>query len=152
RSQAGCLLMAHSGLIQPFRNMSAFRGKADSLSCSPTRPLMTQSGHPVLLEAINESGRPLGRPLKRTRISLAQRSRRLFWGAYKQGAGQFAICTDERCVVALVVFTKNGNWAGVGVFFGQRFVGRAITVKFCIYGGLSIVHQSCFGSDKILTV
>ena len=39
------LLLPHGGLSHPPRSMSAFRGKPDSLSCSPTCPLMTQSGH-----------------------------------------------------------------------------------------------------------
>ena len=41
-------------------------------------------------------------------ISWPRYQERLFRGAYKQGAGQFAVCTDEWCVVGLVVFTKNG--------------------------------------------
>src|SRR5262249_5988242 len=45
RTQASCPLLAHSGLTQSFRRMSAFRSKADSLSCSATRPLMTHNGH-----------------------------------------------------------------------------------------------------------
>src|SRR4029078_6489006 len=85
-------------------------------------------------------------------ISWPRYQGRLFPGAYKQGAGQFAVFTDERCVVGLVVFTKNGRWPGVGLFFDQGFVSRAIWLKFCTYGGLSIVHQSCFRSNKILTV
>ena len=48
----------------------------------------------------------------------------------------------------LVVFTKNGRWPRVGVFFDQGFVGWAIRVKFCIGSGLSIFHQGCFGSTK----
>ena len=35
-AQAECLLLAHSGLFQPPRRMSAFRGKADAFSCSLT--------------------------------------------------------------------------------------------------------------------
>jgi len=46
-----CLLLALSGLFQPSRRMSAFRGKADASSCSPRCPLMTQSGHD--LEALS---------------------------------------------------------------------------------------------------
>jgi hypothetical protein len=42
------LLVAHSGLTQPPRRMSAFRGKADAFSRSLTCPLTTQSGHPVV--------------------------------------------------------------------------------------------------------
>ena len=76
----------------------------------------------------------------------------LFRYAHKQGASQFPVFTDERCVAGLVVSTKNGRWPGVGVFFDQGFVGRAITVKFCIGGGLSFVHQGCFGSNKVPTV
>jgi hypothetical protein len=38
------------------------------------------------------------------------------------------------------------------VFFDQGFVGRAIWVKFCTHGGLSIFHQRGFGSNKLLTV
>jgi hypothetical protein len=37
--------MAPSGHRCPPRAMSALRGKADAFSCSPTCPLMTQSGH-----------------------------------------------------------------------------------------------------------
>src|SRR5262245_32080866 len=37
--------MALSGLFKQPRRMSAFRRKADSLLCSSTCPLMTQSGH-----------------------------------------------------------------------------------------------------------
>src|SRR6187549_1555009 len=77
---------------------------------------------------------------------------RLLRDPNEQSAGHLAVCTDEWCVVALVVFTKNGHWPGVGVSFGQRFVGWAIMLKFCVYGGLSIVHQGCFGSNKVLTV
>ena len=54
--------------------------------------------------------------------------------------------------MALVVFTKEGHRAGVGMFFGQRFVGGAVRRKFGIHGGLSIIHQRRFGSDKVLAV
>jgi hypothetical protein len=37
--------MAQSGLFPPLRRMSVFRYRADAFSCSPTCPLMTQSGH-----------------------------------------------------------------------------------------------------------
>jgi hypothetical protein len=36
--------------------------------------------------------------------------------------------------------------------FGQRFVGGAVRLKFGIHGGLSIIHQRRFGSDKVLAV
>ena len=78
--------------------------------------------------------------------------RPLFRYAHEQSAGQFAVFTNERRVIGLVVSTKNGRWAGVGVFFDQGFVGRAIRVKLCIGGGFAFVHQGGFGSDKILTV
>jgi hypothetical protein len=38
-------LLAHSGLFQPPRRMSAFRSKADAFSRSPICPLMALSGH-----------------------------------------------------------------------------------------------------------
>src|ERR1700752_502303 len=107
-----------------------------------------------LLQTISECGRPSDRPLKRktcvranpiavslSRIGLAQLSRRLLGYTNKYGTGQFAISTDERCVVGLVVLTKNGRWPGVGVFFGQGFVGRVIMVKFCADRRLSCLHQ-----------
>ena len=62
-------------------------------------------------------------------ISWPRYQGRLFRCAHKQGAGQFAVFTDERCVVGLVVFTKNGRWPGVGLFFDQGFVGRAIWLQ-----------------------
>src|SRR6478735_912864 len=77
---------------------------------------------------------------------------RLFRYTHKQGAGQFAVFTDERCVVGLVVSTKNGRWPGVGAFFDQGLEGGAIPVKLCIGGGFSFVHQGGFGSNKVLTV
>ena len=42
---------------------------------------------------------------------------RLFRYADKQGAGQFPVFTDERCIVGLVASTKNGRWPAVGAFF-----------------------------------
>ena len=39
------LLMALNGHRSPAPRMSAFRGKADTVSCSPTCPLMTHFGH-----------------------------------------------------------------------------------------------------------
>jgi len=101
--------------------------------------------------ATSESARPSGRPLK-CKFSTCYASPNLFGDAHKQSAGQFAVCTDERRVVGLVVSTKNGHWPCEGVFLDQGFISRAIRFKFCIYGGLSIVHQGCFVSDKILTV
>ena len=86
------------------------------------------------------------------RIGLGALSRRLFRDAHKEGAGQFAVCPDERCVVGLVVMTKNGRWPDVGVFFDQGFVGRAIMVKFCTDRRLSVLHQSGFGSNKVFAV
>src|SRR6476660_1844358 len=73
---------------------------------------------------------------------------RLFRYTHKQSAGQLAVFTDERCVVALVVLTKSGRWPSVGLFSDQGFVGCAVTVKLCTDGGFSFVHQGCFGSDK----
>ena len=70
----------------------------------------------------------------------------------KQRTIQFAIFTNKRCVVGLVVLTKNSRWPGVGAFFDQGFVSRAARVKFCIGGGLSFVHHGCVGSNKVLTV
>jgi hypothetical protein len=87
-----------------------------------------------------------------SRIGLAQLTRRLFGYSNKYGAGQFAITTDERCVVGLVVLAKNGRWPGVGVFFDQGFVGRAIMVKFCADRRLSCLHQGRFGPNKIFAV
>ena len=57
---------------------------------------------------------------------------RLFRYTHKQGAGQLAVITDERCVAGLVVLTKKGRWPGVGAFLDQGFVRRTISVKFGI--------------------
>ena len=119
-------------------------------------PLMTHS-QTKLLQVISERGRPSGRPLKRkpkyVHVPSPHRGSRcpgwvwpsyqgrLFGYTHKQSAGQFAIFTDERCVVSLVVLTKNRGRPGVGVFFGQGFVGRAIMVKFCTDRRLSSLHQ-----------
>src|ERR1700746_4233269 len=83
-----------------------------------------------------------------SRIGLAQLSRRLFGYRNKYCTGQFAISTDERCVVGLVVLTKNGRWPGVGVFFGQGFVGRAIMVKFFATRDLSSLLQGVLVPTK----
>ena len=79
--------------------------------------------------------------------------RQLLWYRHKQRASQFAVSTDERRVVGFVVFTKEGRWPGVGVFFRQGFVSRATLVKFCIDGGFLFVrHQGRVGSNKVLPV
>ena len=77
---------------------------------------------------------------------------RLFRYTHKQGAGQLAVFTDERCVAGLVVSTKKGRCPGVGAFLDQVFVGRAIMVKFGTGGGLSFFGQGGLGSNKVLTV
>jgi hypothetical protein len=78
--------------------------------------------------------------------------RQLLRYANKQRADQFAIFTDKRCVIGLVVLAKDGRWPGEGAFVDQGFVSRAAMVKFGIGGGLPFVHQGRVGSNKVLTV
>ena len=148
-------------------HMTCTRPRAERQIPLAMRAPSTHDPQPTkLLQAISECGR-LRPPTQRQTLSMCTRqphrgvivpvrfgqlTRRLFGYSNKYGTGQFAITTDERCVVGLVVLTKNGRWPGVGVFFDQGFVGRASWVKFCTDGGLSIVHQRGFGSNKLLTV
>ena len=76
----------------------------------------------------------------------------LFRNTDEQGAGQFTVCAGDRCVVASTILTEDSSRSAVGAFFGQRFVGWAITVQSGIGGRFSIFHQSSVGSDEVLAV
>ena len=78
--------------------------------------------------------------------------RRLFRHSHEQGAGQFAVCTNEGCVVGFVVLAKKGRRPGIGLFLRQRFVGRTIVVKLCVDGGLSVLRQGSLGSNEVRTI
>ena len=78
--------------------------------------------------------------------------RRLFRDADKQRAGQFAVCTNEGCVVGFIGLPHNSRGSGVGLFLRQRFVGRTIVVKLCVDGGLSVLRQGSLGSNEIRTI
>ena len=104
-----------------------------------TQDLPRSSTTSVHLNAPN----PIAQVIARDRVGRTLQGQ-LFRNPHKQGARQFAVRTHERCVVGLVVLTKNGRWPGVGVFFGQGFVGRALMVKFCTDRRLSICSSRLF--------
>jgi hypothetical protein len=92
-------------------NMSAFGGKADIPDRLPN-VRSTQSGHSDAAGRKKMDGQWPPTQAQPTYVY-----GRLFRDAHKEGAGQFAVCPDKRCVVGLVVMTKNGRRSDVGVFF-----------------------------------
>jgi hypothetical protein len=77
---------------------------------------------------------------------------RLFRDANKQGTGQFAVCTNEGCVVGFIALAHNSRGPSIRLFLRQRFVGRTIVVKLCADGGLSVLRQGSLGSHEVRTI
>ena len=64
----------------------------------------------------------------------------LFRYAHKEGTDHFAIFTDERSVIGLVVSTENCRWPGIGAFCDKGLISCAIMVELRPGSGLSLIH------------
>ena len=93
---------------------------------------------------------PTGEVVAQDRVGRDQG--RLFRHSHEQSAGHFAVCTDERRIVGVVVLAKKSRRPGIGLFLRQRFVGRAIVVKLCIDFGFSVFRQGRLGSNEVRTI